>query len=81
MNRHHLKPEVDILMGKLKKLSSQDRMVLGLYFYERLTVDEISALLGWSGAEIEKMLKKILPEIVINPLEMNHSEYSSLEMF
>lgn len=80
MNRHHLKPEVDILMGKLKKLSSQDRMVLGLYFYERLTVDEISGLLGWSGAEIEKMLKKIFPEIVMNPLEMNHSEYSSLEM-
>ncbi|GAB4380502.1 MAG: hypothetical protein Kow0042_30630 [Calditrichia bacterium] len=53
--------EMDILMEQLKKLSRKDRIIMGLCFYENLSVEETAEILGESTEYIKERLAKILP--------------------
>ncbi len=67
MSRHNgsqTKPtRVDITMGVLKGLSNQERILVALYYYERLTPEEISELLGKDARSIRVQLDQIHAKI------------------
>lgn len=45
--QHHIvkQAEAELTAASLHQISVEDRLIAGLYFYERLTVDEISIML------------------------------------
>ncbi len=63
-NGSQLKPtQVDITMGALKNLDYHERILVALYYYERLTVEEISELLGKDAHSIQQQLDQIHAKI------------------
>lgn len=54
-------------LENLKKLDSEEQVLVGLYFYESLTVDEISVILEKDSNDIDVSLRKILSKIVKKP--------------
>lgn len=50
-------------MGVLKGLSNQERILVALYYYERLTLEEISELLGKDARSIRVQLDQIHAKI------------------
>lgn len=59
--------QIDILLAQLKKLSRADRILLGLYFYEKLTIQEIAVILGISPKSVEADLERIAPCLEFEP--------------
>ncbi len=52
-----------ILQNHIKKLKERDRIILGLYYYEDLTLNEIAMLLGLSEARISQIVGKLLLQL------------------
>ncbi len=48
------------LQGAIKQLKERDRLVLSLYYYEDLTLNEIAVLLGLTEARISQIVGKLL---------------------
>lgn len=48
------------LQDAIKKLKERDRLVLSLYYYEDLTLNEIAILLGLTEARISQIVGKLL---------------------
>jgi RNA polymerase sigma factor for flagellar operon FliA len=48
------------LQRAIKKLKERDRLVLSLYYYEDLTLNEIAVLLGLTEARISQIVGKLL---------------------
>ena len=53
----------EALYAAIDKLSNRDREVIELYFWERLTMQEIADCLGVSRMAISKRLKKIYRQL------------------
>ena len=54
---------LDITLGRLQTLEKQERILIGLYFYERLSVEEIAIVLQQSSDSIQTMLDGIFPKL------------------
>lgn len=54
-------------LENLKKLDSEEQVLVGLYFYESLTVDEISVILEKDRKDVDVSLRKIFSKIVKKP--------------
>ena len=52
------------LMDLFRRLSYEDKVLLGLYFYENLKVGEIATVLKCDAAVVVKRLNKMLPNII-----------------
>lgn len=52
-----------MLQNHIKKLKERDRIILGLYYYEDLTLNEIAMLLGLSEARISQIVGKLLLQL------------------
>jgi len=48
------------LQAAIKELKERDRLVLSLYYYEDLTLNEIAVLLGLTEARISQIVGKLL---------------------
>lgn len=57
-------PAQNLAMGALKQMSSEERIVFGLYFYENLSVNEISVILDKQKTRIEEILDKVFDQIL-----------------
>ncbi|NOX36872.1 MAG: sigma-70 family RNA polymerase sigma factor [Calditrichaeota bacterium] len=55
--------QVDITMGALKNLDNHERILVALYYYEGLTPEEISELLGKDARNIQQQLDQIHAKI------------------
>ena len=51
------------LMEQIKKLKERDRLVLTLYYYEDLTLNEIGMILGLTEARISQIVGKLLLQL------------------
>ncbi len=54
---------LDITLERLKQLNRQERILIGLYFYERLTIDEIAVVLQRSNQSVQSMLEEVFPKL------------------
>lgn len=54
-------------LENLKKLDSEEQILVGLYFYESLTADEISVILEKDRKDVDVSLHKIFSKIVKKP--------------
>jgi DNA-directed RNA polymerase specialized sigma24 family protein len=79
--QHRKKLEVDILLQNLKKLSQDDRVLLGLYFYEKLSVEEIATVLRWEMGQVKRSLDQIIPLLTSKQPATNEFEHSFTEFF
>lgn len=52
--------ESELLKKAISKLKERDRLILALYYYEDLTLNEIALLLGLSEARISQIVGKLL---------------------
>lgn len=52
-----------ILQSQMKKLKERDRIILALYYYEDLTLNEIAMVLGLSEARISQIVGKLLLQL------------------
>ncbi len=57
-------PAQKLAMGALKQMSSEERIVFGLYFYENLSVSEISVILDKQELRIGEILDKVFDQIL-----------------
>lgn len=57
--------DVDILLENLKRLRREERILIGLYFYEQLTISEIRDVLHRPIEEIREELARLLPMLVL----------------
>ncbi len=71
---------VDILLGQLKQLKKEERVLIGLYFYEQLSLEEIAFVLHKSVEEIQKQLEQILPRLILKPEESSNFEPIGFEI-
>ncbi len=55
---------IDVTIGLLKRLSSKERVVLALYYYENLSPAEIAAVLQQPEASIQEQLEQIHAKIL-----------------
>jgi hypothetical protein len=46
MNKHHMSSEFHEILSILKKLPEEDRLILGLYLYEKLTAEQVRTVLN-----------------------------------
>lgn len=60
LNRESVSKQLQIAIGKLKE---RDRLVLALYYYEDLTLNEIALLLGLTEARISQIIGKLLLQL------------------
>lgn len=61
--RTRAQEEQDIVVAALKQLTNQERVILGLHFYEGLDVEEIAQILNQPAGKVETWLKQILSKI------------------
>ncbi|GEM_PF-6541799 len=54
---------MDITLERLKQLNRQERILIGLYFYERLSIDEIAVVLQQSSRSVQSMLEEVFPKL------------------
>lgn len=54
---------LDITLERLKQLNRQERILIGLYFYERLSIDEIAVVLQKSNRSVQSMLEEVFPKL------------------
>ncbi|GAB4339043.1 MAG: hypothetical protein Kow0037_23600 [Calditrichia bacterium] len=81
MNHLDMNFEADILMEQLKKLNQEDRVLIGLYFYERLTLDEMSIVLEQSNEVLRKRLTELIPMLKLRPVTNHNYSETQIEMF
>ena len=62
-NMSDLQLNQDITLGRLQQLDQRERVLVGLFFYESLTVDEISMVLHQDRSEIHHQLQAILGKV------------------
>jgi len=55
---------IEVTIGLLKELSSEERVILALHFYEELNVEEIAEVLEQPVGKIEEKLNAIQKRIV-----------------
>jgi len=55
---------IDVTIGLLKRLSSKERVVLALYYYENLTPAEIATVLQQPESDIQEQLEQIHDKIL-----------------
>lgn len=55
--------QVDILKKKIGQLNERNRLILTLYFYEDMTMNEVALLLELSEARISQLIGKILLQL------------------
>jgi len=55
-------------LENLKKLDSEEQVLVGLYFYESLTVDEISVILEKDRKDVDVSLHEIFSKIAKKPV-------------
>ena len=72
--------EVDILLQQLKQLSRNDRVLLGLYFYEKLTVEDIASVLSIEQKKVKTALNRIIPYLKKKPFSVKSRNKSYLEI-
>lgn len=73
--------KIDILIHQLKKLSQDERILLGLYFYEKLTVEEIGAVLHREPSAVVQILKRILPHLHVKQESLSDQQNLMSEIF
>jgi len=73
--------EVDILLEQLKKLSREDRILVGLYYYEGLGVEEIAGILNWNAEKVRTGLNRIFPHLFLKPSSSSDEMDMILELF
>ncbi len=73
MNKEDLgSVRVDIVMDQLKKLDKNERILIGLYFYEQLSIEEIAVILSIDERDIREQLYRVLPKLrFISETEIN----------
>lgn len=57
-------PELQVLLDRLKGLEHEERIIIGLYFYESLTVEEIAAIVNQQSEQITRLLQQIYPKLL-----------------
>ena len=72
---------VDILMEQLQKLRQEERVLIGLYFYEELSIDEISDLLSIKAVRVKQMINQILPKLMLSGNRQKKIDKSFLEAY
>ncbi len=71
----------DILLSQLRELSLNERTILGLFFYEKLTVIEIATVLNWQIQKVENTLQRVLPRLLTVQNDKDPAtEYTEMEM-
>lgn len=60
--KHQLKA-IEVTIGLIKQLNSQERVILALYYYEDLDVSEIAQVLQLTEAQVERKLLEIHDQI------------------
>ena len=73
--------QVDILLEQLKALSQEDRILLGLYFYEKLSFNEIAVILNRNVQAVEQHIQRISAYISVKTAAMAESEDHFMEIF
>ncbi|RMF61112.1 MAG: hypothetical protein D6748_02390 [Calditrichaeota bacterium] len=71
---------VDITLGRLKKLSKSERILVGLYFYERLSIEEIALVLQKSNQSIQEKLNQIYCKLLNEPVSEQSLNLASQEV-
>lgn len=54
---------LDITLGRLKQLSHEERILIGLFYYEKLSVPDIATALQTTAEQVQKALLKIYPKL------------------
>ncbi len=67
--RNRAQEEQDIVVAALKQLSNQERVILGLYVYEGLNVEEIAEVLNQSSMKVTSWLQEIFKKIQLVHVE------------
>jgi DNA-directed RNA polymerase specialized sigma subunit len=73
--------KVDILMEQLQKLRQEERVLIGLYFYEELSIEEISDLLSIKAIRVKEMINQILPKLLLTGERQEKLNKSFLEAY
>ncbi len=55
--------ELDIALGVLKELTREQRIIIGLYFYENLSAAQISQILGSKEEQVQATIEMVLRKI------------------
>lgn len=71
-NQHPV--DVDILLGQLRKLEKADRLLVGLHFFEKLTIEEIALIMGLTPDEVQNHLDRIKPLLITTMTEDQATE-------
>lgn len=73
--------EVDILMGQLKELSHPERVLLGLFYFEQLSAEEIAPILSMKVSQVYENLNRILPHLHQKPALATPGKNQALPQF
>ncbi len=58
---------VDITLGRLKQLNQTERTLIGLFYYEELTVEEIAIILQRDKDQVQTDINNIFPKVFASP--------------
>jgi len=58
--------ELDITLGVLKELNQEQRVILGLYFYENVSVQQIARILHMQECQVRATIEMVLWKIQQN---------------
>lgn len=73
--------DVDILMKQLKKLDRDERVLIGLFFYEQLSVDKIAEILSLESSRVRRKIDRILPQLIVTPESAEQPGESLRELY
>lgn len=78
--QHHIvkQAEAELTAASLHQISVEDRLIAGLYFYERLTVDEISIVLEADTESIRTSLNNVFSALLSDEPESAAKQKSSV---
>lgn len=54
---------LDMAMGVLRQLTPEERVIVGLYFYEQLPISEIGKILSRKEGYVTSVLKRVITDI------------------
>jgi len=63
LNRIEKEQLVEVIMGVLSKYSEREQMVIQLYYFEELTLKEISSILDITESRISQIHKSVIKKI------------------
>ena len=78
MQHHIVKQAEELTAATLHQISVEDRLIAGLYFYERLTVDEISIVLEADTESIRASLNNVFSALLSDEPESAAKQKSSV---